>query len=324
MTMPRGARHRAVRRAARPRVALAPMLARRGDDATLATIDERFLLSPLPDGWRCLVLLDDRVRVRSRTGADLAPALPELAAPLESLRASLRGLTVLDAVLTLPPASREDAWPGLAAVTSLAVLDVLCIDGRDVTARPLRARLEHLRTLRLHDAGPLHVVAAFRGDARATLAQLAAAGSAAAGALLARRGASRYRPGVRSADWRTFGGRSYAEMLLCGIAASGALVLGRCSPFGVLPGGATWPTRRWRALAERCREGPPVFSSDGLWPSLGAVTWARPEVWLAVEPDVRAGSGRSGPRWRVLRVQEDLSLPAGDGRGGSDAAGDLA
>jgi hypothetical protein len=324
MTVPRDARPRATRRAARPRVALAPMLARRGDDAALATIDDRFLLSTLPDGWRCLLLLDDRVRVRSRSGADLAPRLPALVAPLEALRASVRGLSVLDAVLTVPPAAHDDAWPGLAAVTSLAVLDVLCIGGRDVTARPLRERLEHLRTLRLRDAGPLHVIAAHRGDARATLAQLGAGGSTAAGALLVRRGAARYRPGVRSADWRTFGGRSYAEMLLCGIATSGALVLGRCSPFGVVPGGATWPTRRWRALAERCREGPPAFSSDGLWPSLGAVTWARPEVWLAVEADVRAGSGRSGPRWRVMRVQEDLSLPATDPRGGFDAAGDLA
>jgi hypothetical protein len=39
------------------------------------------------------------------------------------------------------------------------------------------------------------------------------------------------------------------------------------------------------------------------------VTWAKPELWLAVEPDVRTGSGRTGPRWRVVRVQEDLSPP---------------
>jgi hypothetical protein len=317
----------ATRRAARPRVALAPMLARRGDDATIATIDDGFVLSTLPDGWRCLLVLDDRVRVRSRTGSDLAPFLPAFAASLESLRASLRGrLTVLDAILALAPTSQDDAWPRLVDVTSIAMLDILCNAGQDVTARPLRERLEHLRTLRLWDVGPLHGVAAYRGDARATRAQLDAAGIAASGALLARRSASRYRPGVRSADWQIFGARRYAEMLLCGIAASGALVLGRCSPFGLVPGGTTWPTRRWRALAERCREGPQPFPSAARWPSLGAVTWAQPEVWLAVEPDVRAGSGRSGPRWRVVRVQEDLSLPAAvtDLSHDPGVAGDLA
>ena len=300
------------RRPARPRIALAPMLARRGGDAQLAAVDDRFLLSTLPDGWRCLVLLDDRVRVRSRSGVDLAPRLPALDGPLQVLRASLRGrATILDAILTLPPAT-DDAWPTLDDVMSLAVLDVLCVGGRDVTMRPLRERVEHLRALRLSGNGELRAIDAFRGDVRATLAQLGSAGAAGAGALLARRGTSRYRPGVRCDDWVSFGEQPRAEMLLCGIAASGALVLGRWSPLGLVAGGATWPTRRWRALAERCSEGPEPFARADLWPSLGAVTWAKPEVWLAVEPDVRAGSGRSGPRWRVVRVQEDLSPPPGN------------
>lgn len=287
------------------------MLACRGSESRLVAIDDRFLLSTLPDGWRCLVVLDDRVRVRSRSGVDLAPRLPALGKPLQALRASLRDrTTILDAVLTLPPAT-DDAWPSLCDVTSLAVLDVLCAGGRDVTARPLRERLEHLRALRLPETGLVRAIDAFRADARATFAQLESAGAAGAGALLARRSGSRYRPGVRCDDWIVFGEQPRAEMLLCGIASSGALVLGRCSPLGLVPGGATWPTRRWRALAERCSEGPEPFRHGELWPSLGAVTWAKPEVWLAVEPDVRAGSGRSGPRWRVVRVQEDLTPPAG-------------
>ena len=285
------------------------MLPRRAGADAAGTIGEQFLLSTLPDGWRCLVLLDDRVRVRSRAGVDLAPRLPALAEPLEALRASLRGrAAILDAVLTLPPAS-DEAWPALHDTTGIAVLDAPFVAGRDLTARPLRERLEHLRALGLPDGGPLRAVPAFRGDARATLAQLASAGASATGTLLARRSASRYRPGVRRDDWVLFEDTPRAEMLLCGIAASGALVLGGWSPLGLVPAGATWPTRRWRALAARCREGPAPFSPGRLWPSIGAVTWARPEVWLAVEPDVRAGSGRSGPRWRVVRVQEDLSPP---------------
>jgi hypothetical protein len=267
------------------------------------------------------VLLDDRVRVRSRAGVDLAPRLPAVAAPLAALRASLGGRpSILDAVLTLPPAT-DEAWPALQDATGIAVLDAPLVAGRDLTARPLRERLEHVRALGLPDGGPLRALPAFRGDARATLAQLASAGAAAAGTLLARRSASRYRPGVRCADWMLFESTPRAEMLLCGIAASGALVLGSWSPLGLVPGGATWPTRRWRALAARCRRGPAPFPPGDLWPSLGAVTWVQPEVWLAVEPDVREGSGRSGPRWRAVRVQEDLSPPAAASDGSTGPEG---
>lgn len=297
------------------------MLARRADDAVLAMIDQRFLLSTLPDGWRCLVLLDDRVRVRGRSGGDLTARLPRaVVEPIGALRASLRGgATVLDAVLTLR--ADGDDWPGLGDVAALAVLDVLCLGGRDLTVRAARERQEHLRTLRLPHDGSLCVVEAFRGDARATFAQIQSAGVPASGALLARRDRARYLPGVRSADWMIFGERPQAEMLLCGIASSGALVLGRCSPFGLVPGGATWPTRRWRTLAERCREGSQPFGSYELWPSLGTVAWAQPEIWLAVESDVRPGSGRAGPRWRVRRVQEDLTPPAGALHDGVDHGG---
>lgn len=309
------------RRAARPPIALAPMLPRAGDEHDLAALDDAFVLTALPDGWRCLVELDDRVRIRARGGADLAPYLPEITAALAHLRPRHGdGTTILDGVLALPDAS-DERWPGLADVTALVVLDAPCLAGRDLTARPLRERRERLRALRLPQDGPLHAAPTWRGDARASLAQLRSAGAVAAGALLARRDDSSYRPGVRGAGWLAFGERSLREFLLCGIASSGALLLGRCTPLGLVPAGAAWPTRRWRVLAERCREGPPPFSEPGVWPSLGEITWARPELWLAVEPDVRPGSARGGPRWRPVRVQEDLSPPrAATLPGGADDA----
>jgi hypothetical protein len=107
-------------------------------------------------------------------------------------------------------------------------------------------------------------------------------------------------------------------MLLCGIAASGALVLGMPLPQGVVFGGVTWPTRRWRELAPRCREGAAPFATDGLWPSLGAIAWAQPDLWLAVAPEVRPGSGRGGPRWRLVRVQEDLTRAHAASAGADD------
>jgi len=115
-----------------------------------------------------------------------------------------------------------------------------------------------------------------------------------------------------------FGEPEQAEMLLCGIASSGALVLGRSSPDGLVAGGVTWPTRRWRALGPRCRPAREPLFASAPWPSLGTIAWAEPELWLLVEADVRAGSGRSGPRWRLVRVQEDLCEPASrDGAAGA-------
>jgi bifunctional non-homologous end joining protein LigD len=314
------------RRAARPAIALAPMLHRAGVDDDLAAVDDAFVLSALPDGWRCLAILDDRVRVRARGGQDLAPRVPAVASALARLRARIGdGTTILDGVLVLADTG-EERWPALDDVAALVVLDAPCLAGRDLRSRPLRERRELLRALAWPDDPALRLAQTWRGDARASLAQLTGSGASAAAALLARRDGSPYRPGVRSDDWIAFGERALTEMLLCGIASSGALLLGRCTPLGLVPAGATWPTRRWRALAARCREGAPPFVSSDLWPSLGAVAWARPELWLAVEPDVRAGSGRGGPRWRAVRVQEDLSPPADigwlDGAPGGPAASD--
>jgi bifunctional non-homologous end joining protein LigD len=296
------------RRASRPRVALAPMLAVRGTEQELAGVDERFLLSTLADGWRCLVVLDDRVRVRSRSGRDLTGDLPAVAEALRALRR--RGVTtVLDGILVLP-GETDGALPALRDVTALEVLDVLCAQGRDVTALPLRERRTLLRAERWPDAGAVRLVDAHPGDARATLAQLATAGRD--DLLLARRADAPYRPGRRSADWLAFGARDTDEVLLCGVAASGALVLGAPSPHGLVYVGLAWPTRHAQQLAQRCREGAPPLVPGEMWPSLGAVTWLEPDLWLAVAPDVRPGSGRGGPRHRLVRVQEDLARPLVD------------
>lgn len=294
------------RRPPRPRVALAPMLACRGTDDDLTRLDDAFLLSVVPDGWRCLVVLDDRVRLRSRSGRDLAPELPALAGALAALRPKGGATTILDALLVLP-AARDGALPTLHDVAALEVLDVLCVRDRDVTSAPLLERQAHLRAERWPGSSEVRLAAAWRGDARATLAQLDSGGGG--GALLARRAASPYRPGHRSDDWLLFGARETEEVLLCGIAASGALVLGAPTPHGLVYAGLAWPTRAAQLIAARCREGRPAVVADEMWPSLGPVTWVEPDLWLAVEPDVRAGSGRGGPRRRLVRVQEDLSRP---------------
>lgn len=286
------------------------MLHRRGSDEDLARVGDDFLLSTLPDGWRCVAVLDTRVRLLSRSGRDLAPSAPSIAAELAALAPGRDGgRTLLDGILVLPGAGEQPS-PRLGDVTGFAVLDAPCVAGTDLATQPLTTRQERLRALRWPRDGGVQFERAWRGNARASLTQLQTAGTLAGGALLARRAASSYVAGRCTGDWLSFGERERVEMLLCGIAASGALVLGMPSPHGLLPGGVTWPTRRWRALAARCREGRAPFAGGTPWPSLGAIAWAEPDLWLALEPEVRAGSGRSGPRWRFLRVQEDISAPA--------------
>ena len=307
-------RSRGTRRSSRGKLALAPMIPRQVADS--ARIDERFLLSPLADGWRCLALIDDRIRLRARGGRDLSCELGAIAGELgrARLRAARRRLdyTVLDGVLELSAAARAGDEPlRIGSATRLTVLDALWLDGRDLTGLDIKRRLAALAAL---DVAPCHdrveIAPAEHGPAAAYLEQFVAAGSL---GLLARRAGSRYRPGASSAEWLVVLTRPTREFLLCGIASAGALVLGMPTPNGIAFGGVTWPTRAWTDLALRCEPGPPPFPPPPIWGSLGRVAWSAPTLWIAVTPEVRDGSGKGGPRWRFIRVQEDLAPPPATG-----------
>ncbi|HZR83931.1 MAG TPA: hypothetical protein VFD92_22740 [Candidatus Binatia bacterium] len=300
------------RRAARPRVALTPMWpVAGGDPAIIDRSGEDHLLSPWRDGWRCLVVLDDRVRMRGRAGRDLTQALERFVDPLAASRARAGAgtTTVLDALAVAPGAGGDgaDGAADLAACEALDVVDVLVRDGRDVTALALSERQRELRELRLRERDGVRVLPAWRGSASAAWEQSVQGGRAAYSGILARRARSPYRPGVRSDDWVAFVERPLEELLLCGITRSGALVLAMPTSHGLAFAGLAWPTRDWSVLAARCREGAPAFEPPAIWPSLGPIAWAKPELWVAVARDVRPSSGRGGPRWRFVRVQEDLA-----------------
>jgi hypothetical protein len=267
------------------------------------------LLTPYPEGWRCLLLLDDRVRIRSRSGIDLAPWVPEIASAAARLGpARTKVPSVVDAILCWPPRP-DDEWPALGRVGDLVLLDLLVHEGRDVTGRVLQDRLAFLKTLARDAAPPITVAPAWRGSAVDAWAQLRSADRSARSGLLARRARGPYRPGLVADDWLLFDERPPREVLLCGIASSGALVLGAPAPRGVGFAGVAFPTRRWTELAARCEPGPPPFPDPGIWPSLGDVAWAEPSLWLSVVREERPPPGRGGPAWRLLHVQEDLSPP---------------
>lgn len=295
------------RRASRPRVGLSPAWPVDGGDPV--DTGEGWLLTPWPTGWRCMVVLDDRVRIRTRAGRDVARIVPAIAAAFDRLRprgAAAGTTTILD-VLLRAPLPGEDPNPGLAAATGADLIDLPCSSGHDRTSAPLRARIEELRGFEVRERDGLRVASAFPGLAADVLRQANFAGAAGASALLARREGSPYRPGLRTPDWRLFSAEPGCELVLCGITAEGALVLGAPTAHGLVFGGTTWPTREWRDLAARCREGAPAFEGARIWPSLGPIAWAAPEVWVRVRRDERPGAGTGGPSWRFVRCQEDLS-----------------
>jgi bifunctional non-homologous end joining protein LigD len=296
---------RTVRRAARPRVALAPMLPVIGADPT--RVDDAFVLSEWRDGWRCLAVLDDRVRIRGRAGRDLTPLVSHVAEALAPCRPRPGTTTVLDVLLVAPAGGGDELAAEVSTARSLDVVDVLCSAGRDVTALDLGRRQAELRRATARARDGVRALPTWHGSVVAALEQARRGGRAGHAGILARRAASPYRPGIRSPDWLAFVETPLEEVLLCGIARSGALVLGMATTHGVAFAGVAWPTRDWSRLAARCREGPAPFPPPPMWPSLGEVAWARPDLWIAVAPDVRPSSGRGGPRWRFVRVQEDLA-----------------
>jgi hypothetical protein len=240
----------------------------------------------------------------------LTPWIPDLAAELVRRRRSRSNgaLTAIDAVLCWPRRA-DGAWPTLAAVDAIVLLDVLLLDGRDVTGRDLHARVALLRSLGLESGSAITLAPLWRGAASDAWAQARYASLSPQAGILARRAAAPYRPGRRTDDWLMLAVEPTCEFLVCGVAESGAIVLGAPTPRGLAFAGVTWPTPRWAELAARCEEGPRPVGEADVWPSLGPIVWARPSVWVSVVPDRRPNSGRGGPTWRLQHVQEDLSPP---------------
>lgn len=185
---------------------LSPMLAATGTMPRGA----EWAFEPKLDGWRVLAYVDGSLDMRSRTGRPIAATTPELA-PLVT---ALQGRSVIldgelvagqgrpDDFYRLGPrlsASRPTAvkrWSARVPLT-LAIFDLLHLDGDDLTALPYSARREALESLRL--SGPNWcTVASYRCDG---VELLASCGALDLEGIVAKRVSARYRPGARSRDW---------------------------------------------------------------------------------------------------------------------------
>ncbi|MFH8793708.1 ATP-dependent DNA ligase [Streptomyces sp. NPDC017941] len=165
------------------------------------------------DGQRAIVYLggDGSMLLRSRSGADVTAAYPELAA----LGAHVHAPAVLDGEIVVldeqgrPDFARLQPRMGLAAAPAraarlaagdpahLVLFDIMFLAGRQLTGLPYTARRDHLRNLVA--AGPRwSVPTAVPGHSRAALDLTRARGLE---GIVLKRLDSVYEPGVRSRSW---------------------------------------------------------------------------------------------------------------------------
>jgi len=160
------------------------------------------------DGVRAILHWDGiSVTVRSRHGRDMTAGYPELSG------FSRRGACVLDGEIVAFDEVGRPSFPALqkrmniaggmravdAAQTnpvSYVVFDLL-FDTEDITRRPIEERLERLNAIEL--PAPLVSSEVIETEGEALYAAVAERGLE---GIVAKRRGSRYRPGVRSPDWR--------------------------------------------------------------------------------------------------------------------------
>ncbi|MFI5895689.1 non-homologous end-joining DNA ligase [Actinoplanes sp. NPDC051513] len=163
------------------------------------------------DGVRATTYVSDgEVRALSRNGNDITGSYPELL-DLSDVLGGRRA--ILDGeVVALLPGDRPDfarlqqrmhvARPSQALVESVPVMyfvfDILHLDGQDLTPLPYSTRRDVLTGLNLH-GDHMKVPVNFHGLDGATVLKAAELGGLEG--IVAKKLASPYRPGKRSADW---------------------------------------------------------------------------------------------------------------------------
>jgi bifunctional non-homologous end joining protein LigD len=162
----------------------------------------RWAVEPKLDGWRALVYVDGRLRVRTRSGRDVTGSLPELAGIVEQVPDG----TVLDGELVAHGGRSVDFYsvgPSMmarrrSAPLTFVVFDVPHLAGEATTSLPYSHRRRLLELLEV-DGPAWCTVPSFDAEAGEVLeecARLQLEG------LVAKRVDSRYEPGKRSAHWR--------------------------------------------------------------------------------------------------------------------------
>jgi bifunctional non-homologous end joining protein LigD len=182
------------------------------------------------DGYRVIALKDgDRVQLRSRNDKDMTAAYPDVVRAMARLAPSS---AIVDGEVV---AVDERGRPSFQALQHRAahprhhircyVFDLLHVDGEDLLRQPLDERRARLATV-IEGSG-LRLSPSLPGSAADITA---AVGGLGLEGIVAKRGDSRYEPGMRSDAWRKFKLERQQEFVVGGFRANGrtvdALVVG--------------------------------------------------------------------------------------------------
>jgi len=279
------------------------------------------------DGVRAIADISGGTRrLWARSGAEITAAYPELAGLATAVDdALLDGEVVVFDERGVPSFTqlaermhvREKARAARLAATlpvTYMIFDLLRLDGRDLRDRPYAERRAALEKLGL--GGPRWAVPPTFSDGEATLA---AAEEYHLEGVVAKRTASLYRPGTRTAEWVKVKLESTAEFVIGGwrpgVRRIGGLLVGTPTPDGLafrgrVGGGISAAAERalLTVLEPRVTPASPFLTGAQAVPredARGAI-WVRPDIVVEVRYGQRTPDGRLRfPRY--LRLRPDMT-----------------
>ncbi|MFD5870491.1 non-homologous end-joining DNA ligase [Streptomyces sp. NPDC060322] len=303
----------------------APMLATPGH-LPPAAVDEQWAYEVKQDGQRAMAYLpgDGTVRLLARSGADITPAYPDLAA----LGPALGGVpAVLDGeIVALDDQGRSDferlqqrmglsGSPAKAAHAArrvpahLVLFDALFLRGRSLTPLPYTERRAALEALGLDGprwSAPSVVV----GHGEEALAMTREAGLE---GVVAKRLSSTYEPGVRARTWIKIRHARTVDVIVGGWVPGrgrlgglpGALLVGERHPGGLRYAGSVgtgWSDAERTRLAELLRVAAVDTCPFDETPPVAGAHWVLPRLVGEVRYATRTKAGRlRQPSWHRLR-----------------------
>jgi bifunctional non-homologous end joining protein LigD len=304
---------------------LAPMLATAGR-LPLPGGDARWAVETKQDGQRAISYLpgDGTLTIRSRSGADITAAYPELhglAGEFAGTPAILDGEIVALDERGRPDFERLQSRMGLARSPAraarlaeslpvhLVLFDVMRLGDQDLTPRPWTERREALESLGL--GGPSWSVPAALVDHAARA--LEATRTAEVEGIVCKKLTSPYRPGVRSRDWIKIRHVRTADVIVGGWLPGSGRLAGL--PGAVLVGehregalryvgsvGTGWTDRERAQLAELLRIAAIPECPFRPVPRLAGARWVLPRLIAEVGYTTRTRAGYlRHPSWHRLR-----------------------
>ncbi|WP_406462666.1 non-homologous end-joining DNA ligase [Streptomyces sp. NBC_00111] len=303
----------------------APMLATPGR-LPPAAVDEQWAYEVKQDGQRAMAYLpgDGTVRLLARSGADITPAYPDLAA----LGPALGGVAaVLDGeIVALDDQGRSDferlqqrmglsGSPAKAAHAArrvpahLVLFDAVFLRGRSLTQLPYTERRAALEALGLEGprwSTPSVVVG--HGEEALTMTR-----EAGLEGVVAKRLTSTYEPGVRARTWIKIRHARTVDVIVGGWVPGrgrlgglpGALLVGERHPGGLRYAGSVgtgWSDAERTRLAELLRVAAVDACPFDETPPVAGAHWVLPRLVGEVRYSTRTKAGRlRQPSWHRLR-----------------------